>query len=189
MVGEGMRQETFLWIGDGGRPTYGVVEHCVKIRCPEPASVAAWRQQQRLYTLDRKPETPWPLGELWVRQQHICDDFLQWDFLPYCPYDTVFVDNILCDGYATRSDDIDADTWESPLLTGLSRLEKLQVWASRLAALQAVYVLTSGTADAQDPEDGDVLPDMHAYGYRLLAAQVYDACLHTGWYIWQRCDT
>ena len=26
---------TFLWIGDGGRPTYGVVEHCLQWRWPE----------------------------------------------------------------------------------------------------------------------------------------------------------
>jgi hypothetical protein len=32
-------------------------------------------------------------------------------------------------------------------------------------------LLTSGTADADDVEDGDMIPDMTSWGYRLLALE------------------
>ncbi|MDH3605248.1 MAG: hypothetical protein OEU26_37120 [Candidatus Tectomicrobia bacterium] len=38
------------------------------------------------------------------------------------------------------------------------------VWAGGLAALEARYALTSGTADADNVEDGDVIPDVTSWG-------------------------
>ena len=59
----------------------------------------------------------------------------------------------------------------------------------RLAALEAPYILTSGTVAPDDPEDGDIIPDMTLWGYRLLASRAYERRVHTGWYIWHRqCD-
>ena len=43
----------------------------------------------------------------------------------------------------------------------------------RLAALEATYVLTSGTADPDDPEDGDVMPDLTDFDYTLVAYRRY----------------
>ena len=43
---------TFLWIGDGGRPTYGVVEHFLRWRWPELSTGAECHQRYdpKLYT-------------------------------------------------------------------------------------------------------------------------------------------
>ena len=180
---------TFLWIGDGGRPTYTVVEHVLRLRWADPpdqTGLAAGVLKWRISTLERKPSTVWPLASTWPRQGHVSADLLTWEPHAYPPYDTVFVDNFLCWGHATQSYDIAADTWESPTLQGKTRAQKLDVWASCLAALEACYLLTSGTADADDVEDGDVIPDMTPWGYRLLASQSYERRVHTGWYIWQR---
>lgn len=78
---------TFLWIGDGGRPTYGVVEHFLRWRWPALHSGAEhYRQlsQWRLYTLERQP-TMWPLTDYWPRTRHLQGDFLVWDATPYKP--------------------------------------------------------------------------------------------------------
>ncbi len=179
---------TFLWIGDGGRPTYGVVEHFLRWRWPEFHPGAEHHHQLlqwRLYTLDRQP-TVWPLTDCWPRAGHLQDDFLVWDATPYRPYEVVFVDNILCNGHATQSADPTVDTWESPTLQGQTRQHKLAIWAARLAILGAAYVLTSGTADQDDPEDGDVIPDLTGFDYKMVADRQYDPKLYTGWYIWQR---
>jgi hypothetical protein len=180
---------TFLWIGDGGRPTYGVVEHFLRRRWPELHPGAECHDQLRrwrLYTLDRQP-TVWPLADRWPRVRHLEDDFLVWDATPYRPYEVVFVDNVLCSGHATQSADPTVDTWESPILQGQTRQHKLAIWAARLALLGAAYVLTSGTADPDDPEDGDVIPDLIGFDYTLMAYRRYDPKLSTGWYIWQCC--
>jgi hypothetical protein len=110
-----------------------------------------------------------------------------WDATAYRPYEAVFVDNILWNGHATQSADSTVDTWESPILQGQTRQHKLAIWAARLAILGAAYVLTSGTADPGDPEDGDVIPDLTDSAYTLVAYRRYDPKLYTGWYIWQRC--
>lgn len=177
---------TFLWIGAGGRPTYPVVDALCRRRWPEQETALLPPQRWRLYTLDRKPGTVWPLEQTWPRCGHVKADFLTWEPDTYRPYDTVFVDNILCWGYATQSHDVQADTWESPTLQGKTRQQKLAIWATRLAALDARYLLTSGTADPDNVEDGDVLPDMTPWGYRLLAWRTYERRLYTGWYIWHR---
>lgn len=177
------RAGTFLWIGDGGRPTYGVVEHFLRWRYPE-LSTAAERHhrlgQWRLYTLDCRP-TQWPLAKVWPRHGPLQGDFLVWDAAPYGPYDVVFVDNLLCSGHATQSADRTTDTWESPTLQGQTRQSKLAIWAARLATLAAAYVLTSGTADPDDPEDGDVIPDMTAFDYTLVACSaMIQGCILAG---------
>lgn len=181
---------TFLWIGDGDRPTYGAVEHFLRWRWPE-LSTRGERHRRlchwRLYTLDCRP-TPWPLADFWPRAAHLQGDFLVWDAMPYAPYGVVFVDNILCSGHATQSADPTTDTWESSTLQGQTRHQKLARWAMRLAALGAVYVLTSGTADPADPEDGDVIPDLTDFNYTLVASRRYDPKLYTGWYIWHLSD-
>jgi hypothetical protein len=86
----------------------------------------------------------------------------------------VFVDNILCSGHTTQSADPTIDTWESPTLQGQTRQHKLAIWAARLAMLAAAYVLTSGTTDPDDPEDGDVIPDLTGFNYTLVAYRRYD---------------
>jgi hypothetical protein len=96
------------------------------------------------------------------------------------------VDNLLCWEYATQSSDVSADTWESPTLHGYARQRKLAVWAAHPAALEDHYILTSGTVDRGDSEDGDVMLDMTAWGYRLVASRTYKWRVHTGWYLWQR---
>ena len=173
---------TFLWIGDGGRPTYGVVEHfLLRPGAEHHHQLRPWR----LYTLDHQP-TVWSLADCWPRAGHVQDDFLVWDYTPYKPYEVVFVDNILCNGHAMQSADPTVDTWESPTLQGQTRQHKLAIWAARLALLGAAYILTSGTADPDDPEDGDVIPDLTGFDYTLVAYRRYDPKLYTGWYIWQR---
>lgn len=179
-------QGTLLWIGDGGRPTYAVVDYLRQLRWPaESDRPLPWR----IYSLDRREHTEWPLAAVWSRCGHVSADFLTWDFRAHMPYDTVFVDNILGWGYDTQSRDSSIDTWESPTLQGKTRQQKLAVWAERLAALEAPYILTSGTVAPDDPEDGDIIPDMTLWGYRLLASRAYERRVHTGWYIWHRqCD-
>jgi hypothetical protein len=54
--------------------------------------------------------------------------------------------------------------------------------------LEAPYVLISGTADPDDPEDGDVIPNLTGFDYTLVVYRRYDPNLYTGWYIWQRCS-
>src|SRR5712692_674663 len=84
---------TFLWIGDGGRPTYGVVEHFLRWRCPvllPGAEHYHQLRQWRLHTLDRQP-TRWPLQDCWPRTRHLQGDFFGWDATPYRP-EVVFVD-------------------------------------------------------------------------------------------------
>jgi len=177
---------TFLWIGDGGRPTYGVVEHFLRWRWPALHVGTEHRhqlRQWRLYTLDRQP-TMWSLTDYWPRTRHLQGDFLVWDATPYKPYAVVFVDNVLCSGHATQSADPTIDTWESPTLQGQTRQHKLASWAAHLAMLEAVYVLTSGTANPDDPEDGDVIPNLTDFHYTLVAYRRYDPRLYTGWYIW-----
>ena len=179
---------TFLWIGDGGRPTYGVVEAFLRWRWPELRPGAEHYhqlRQWRLYTLDCQP-TVWPLADCWPRAGHLQGDFLGWDATLYRPYEVVFVDNILCSGHITQSADPTVDTWESPTLQRQTRQPKLASWAARLAMLAAAYVLTSGTADPDDPEDGDVIPDLTGFDYTLVAYRRYGPKLYTGWYIWQR---
>ena len=103
---------TFLWIGDGGRPTYGVVEHFLRWRWPAlHAGAEHYHQlrQWRLYTLDRQP-TMWPFTDYWPRTRHLQGDFLVWDATPYKPYAVVFVDNVLCSGHTTQSADPTLDT-------------------------------------------------------------------------------
>jgi hypothetical protein len=139
---------TFLWLGDSGRPTYGVVEHFSQWRWPELHPGAEHHhqlRQWRLYTLDHQP-TVWPLADYWLRAGHLEGDFLVWDATPYRPYEVVFIDNILCSGHATQSADPTVDTWESPTLQRQTRQYELTLWAVRLAMLGAAYVLTSGTA-------------------------------------------
>jgi hypothetical protein len=179
---------TFLWLGDGGRPTYGVVEHFLRWRWPTLSSEAEQNQQRRqwrLYTLDHQL-TMWPLTDYWPHTRHLQGDFLMWDATPYKPYEVVFVDNILCSGHATQSANPTLDTWESLTLQGQTRQYKLVSWAVRLAMLEATYVLTSGTVDPDDPEDGDVIPDLTDFHYTLGAYRRYDPKLYTGWYIWHR---
>jgi hypothetical protein len=164
------------------------VEHFLRWRWPELTTRAAHRRrlrQWRLYTLDCRP-TPWPLAAFWPRTGHLQGDFLAWDATPYGPYDVIFLDNLLCSGHATQSTDPSIDTWESPTLQGQTRQQKLARWAAHLATLEATYVLTSGTADTDDPEDGDVIPDLTAFHYRLVAYRRYEPRLYTGWYIWHR---
>jgi hypothetical protein len=136
-------------------------------------------RQWRLYTLDRQP-TVWPLADCWSRAGYLQDDFLVWDATPYRPYEVVFVDNILCNGHATQRADSTVDTWESPILQGQTRQHKLAIWAVRLAILGAAYALTSGIADPDDPEDGDVIPDLTDFDYTLVAYRRYHPNLHTG---------
>ena len=45
---------------------------------------------------------------------------------------------------------------------------------------------SAGTADPDDPEDGDVIPDLTDFNYTLVAYRRYDPKLYTGWYIWHR---
>jgi hypothetical protein len=73
-------------------------------------------------------------------------------------------------------------------LQGQTRQPILAIWAARLALLGAAYVLTSGTADPDDPEDADVIPDLTDFDYKMVAYRQYDPKLYTGWYIWQRCS-
>ncbi len=178
---------TFLWIGDGGRPTYGVVEHFLRWRWPVLPSGAEHHhlRQWRLYTLDRQP-TLWPLADCWPRTGHLQGDFLGWDATLYRPYEVVFVDNILCSGHATQSADPTLDNWESPILQGKTRQQKLAIWVAHLDMLEATYELPSGTADPDDPEDGDVIPALTDCSYTLVAYRRYDPKLYTGWYIWHR---
>ena len=64
---------TFLWIGDGGRPTYGVVEHFLRWRWPELTTRAEhehWLGQWPPYTLDCQ-STPWPLADFRPRVGHV----------------------------------------------------------------------------------------------------------------------
>jgi hypothetical protein len=65
--------ETWLWIGNGERPTVTVVEHMLRWRWPE-ITEDAWSQQHQpwwLYTLNRRPITPCPLGDVWPQQGHL----------------------------------------------------------------------------------------------------------------------
>ena len=46
---------TFLWIGDGGRPTDAVVEHVLRLRWPgrpDQTGLTATPSKWQLYTLD-----------------------------------------------------------------------------------------------------------------------------------------
>jgi len=179
---------TFLWLGDGVRPTYGVVEHFLRWRWPALLPGAEHYhqlRQWRLHTLDHQP-TMWPLQDCWPRTRHWQGDFFGWDATPYRPYEVVFVDNIRCSGHTTQSADPTLDTWESPTLQGKTRQHKLVIWAAHLAMLAATYVLTSGTADPDDLENGDVIPALTDFSYTLVAYRRYDPRLYTGWYIWHR---
>ena len=51
-------------------------------------------------------------------------------------------------------------------------------------ARAAPYVLTPGTADPDDPEGDDVIPDFTDFVYTLVAYRRYDPQLYAGWYIW-----
>ena len=65
-MGQAAELGTFLWIGNGARPTYAVVEYALRWRWPEMTGKVLRQSQQQwpLYTLDHKPITLWSLADV-----------------------------------------------------------------------------------------------------------------------------